>query len=220
VGEGIVREALELAPRLFKRAPEAVFSVLSKIGPYTTDKFLASLFNKPKSSIKLGELLNSNALVIFRLSKSELGERNVRFIANAIILKLWSEVLYRAASGRPRKPIMLIVDEFQAVARVSEPRTIFSEGRKFGLMPAVAHQFLRQLDKETEEACLSTLRTKVCFALSGEDDVKVASSLDKTRADEVVGALANLPRGRAVCKVEARYRCRRSWSSASRRPRG
>lgn len=201
-----VRKSLELVPQLFRRAPEAIFAVLSKIGPYTTDRFLALMFNMPESSISLEEFIDKDSLVIFRLVKGELGERNVIFIASALVVKVWFALLARASlPERLRKPLMFICDEFQNIAHLASLETILSEGRKYGMMPILAHQYFRQLSKEMEDACLATLRTKVCFALSGSDAAKMAESIDKARADEVASTLSSLPQGRAVCKLESRF---------------
>jgi len=95
---------------LQKLQDQTFLSALSRLEPFAHNKLLSRITSR--TTIVLEEMLKPDSLVLFRISKAELGEGLLQLLASSIILRLWFYVLERAMLGKPRTPIIVFIDEF------------------------------------------------------------------------------------------------------------
>lgn len=182
---------------------ERIDAVINKIDPFVKNKMLYNLFCRRKSSIDFKELTQEGKLVIWRLPKASLTQPMLELIGTGIITKLW----FWVASRQKRNPILLMIDEFQIFSSLETLGIMLSEGRKYGLQLALAHQNLQQLKERrvSVEDVFGNTQTKVIFRLSGYDALLMARSLDITRQRDLVYSITNLPDGVALVKLTSGF---------------
>lgn len=182
---------------------ERIDAVVNKIDPFVKNKMLHGLFCRRKSSLDFSELTKEGRLVIWRLPKAHLTQPLLELIGTGIITKLWFWVVSR----QERSPVLLMIDEFQIFSSLETPGIMLSEGRKYGLQLALAHQNLQQLRdrKVSVEDVFGNTQTKVIFRLSGYDASLMARTLDVTRWRDLVHTITNLPDGVALVKLPSGF---------------
>jgi hypothetical protein len=96
--------------------------------------------------------MNSNKIILVKLSKGSVGEENMVILWLILITKLLNDVFKREKIPKSeRKPFFLYVDEFQNFI-TKEFENILSEARKYNFWMTVANQYLWQLiEKRTKD---------------------------------------------------------------------
>ena len=186
---------------LQKLQDQTFLSALSRLEPFAHNKLLSRITSR--TTIDLEEMLRPGNLVLFRISKAELGEGLLQLLAPSIILRLWFYVLERAMLNKPRTPIIVFIDEFQNMAGLPVVETILSEARKYGLHLVMAHQHTKQIPDELLQSVFSNTGVKIVFRVGGHDVDKL-SKLDRDFADRIAKALTSLTIGRALVQLTAR----------------
>lgn len=169
-------------------------SVLNKLAPFVRNRFLKRILCRKFSSVRLGEIIEPERLIVFRLPKGELSEMISVLIGSAVITKLW----YISMSGKSF-PVILAVDEFHLFSHLETLRNIIAEGRKYKLGLMLAHQHTLQLSPELFGDVFSNSGIKVIFRVSGEDAILVSKNLG-IEVDEIT----KLPDGRAFVYLSGR----------------
>ena len=186
---------------LQKLQDQTFLSALSRLEPFAHNKLLSRI--TCRTTIDLEEMLRPSNLVLFRISKAELGEGLLQLLAPSIILRLWFYVLERALLNKPRTPVIVFIDEFQNMAGLPVVETILSEARKYGLHLVMAHQHTRQIPDELLQSVFSNTGVKIVFRVGGHEVDKL-SRLDRDFADKIARALTSLTIGRALVQLTAR----------------
>jgi hypothetical protein len=114
-----------------------------------------------KSTIDLEDLMNSNALVIFNLSKGKLGTDTSEALGRMIIALLTSFAFKRANIPESRRQrTFVFIDEFHNYIGKSL-EVILTESRKYKLFLILAQQFLGQgMNNQLRNAILSNTYLK------------------------------------------------------------
>lgn len=179
----------------------------SSIGPILTrlDTFLRP---KPirymvaqKKSLDFDALMNSNKIVLMKLSQGLIGAENSYLLGTFLVSKIYQSAMARQAQHQDaRNPFYLYVDEFQNFITPSLS-SILSGARKYGLGLILAHQDMHQLtkyDSELASSVVSNAGTRVCFRLGDTDAKRFESGFSFfDRTD-----LENLQRGEAIARIE------------------
>jgi DNA helicase HerA-like ATPase len=113
------------------------------------------------------ELMDDGRILVVDLSG--IGRDAAQFIGALIVTGL--DLAAHARAGKPaseRSPFLVVADEFHTYMTRSFV-SLLSEGRKFGVCAALAHQHAAQLDPEVRAAILGNAGTLATFTLSAED---------------------------------------------------
>ncbi|CAI1494249.1 protein of unknown function (plasmid) [Thermococcus nautili] len=180
---------------------QSFISALSRLEPFAKDKLIKKVSST--TTVNLRELMRPGHLVIFKLSKGNIGEGKLPLIASTIILKLWFEALARARDREERTPVFVIIDEFQNVEGLPVLETILSEARKYGLHLILAHQHTKQVNENLLQSVLTNTAVKFIFPVSGSDIEKLAK-VDISFAESIKKAVTGLTTGKAVLKFVGR----------------
>ena len=154
-------------PALGKQfASEVTAPVLNKLGALASP-VVRRLVGQAAPRMDLRKLMDDRRILIADLSG--IGRDAAQFIGALLVTGL--DLAAHARAGKPaaeRAPFLVVADEFHAYLTRSFI-SLLSEGRKFGVCAALAHQHAAQLDPEVRAAILGNTGTLAAFALSAED---------------------------------------------------
>ena len=170
---------------------EAVAAIQNKVGQFLSSSVIRHIVGQPKSTIDMGEIMDSQKILIVNLSKGRIGEDSMRLLGGMIITKIQLAAMGRVfVPEAERKDFYLYVDEFQNFATESFA-TILSEARKYRLSLTLGHQYINQMEEEVRDAVFGNVGTIVVFRVGAED----AEYLEKEFAPEFIAQdLVNLPK--------------------------
>lgn len=147
--------------------------------------------------------MKPNTLVIWRLPKGELSEMNAGLIGSALITKIWLNIVSKLREDR--KPVFLVIDEFQNFAHLETLGDLITEGRKYKIGLLLAHQHTKQVPEKLLGDILGNTATKVIFRVSQNDAGIIANSFDFRNRAKVLRVLTSLPDGKAVVKMRSGF---------------
>jgi hypothetical protein len=158
-----------------------------------------------KKGLDFEKLLNSNKIILLKLSQGLIGIENSFLLGSLILSKLHQAILQRQQTAN-RNPIFVYLDEFQNFITPSI-KDMISGIRKYSVGLTLSHQDLQQLQREDGEltnTVLGNINTRIAFRV-GEPDAKKLqdgfSGFDHTD-------LQNLGRGEAIARIEQpQYDC-------------
>lgn len=183
----------------------------NSIGPILTrlDSFL-----RPRSirnmviqnrGIDFEHLINSNKILLFKLSQGLIGMEN-SFLLGSLLLSKIHQAIFRRQQHTTRNALFLYLDEFHNFITPSI-KEMLSGIRKYHVGLTLSHQDLQQLQREDTEllnSVLSNTNNRVVFRV-GEPDAK---SLQDSFGHFDFTDLQNLGRGEAIIRIEQpQYDC-------------
>jgi len=156
-------------------------AALANIVPYITSKLTSFISNdmmrpiigQQKSSFNFRDIMDSQKILMVKLTKGIVGEMNAYLLGMIIVGKILMASLSRAdMKGEDRKDFYLYIDEFQNFTTDSICQ-ILSEARKYALNLIIAHQYIGQLSKnnntEIKDAVFGNVGTMMSFKVGSED---------------------------------------------------
>lgn len=174
--------------------------LLTRIDTFLRPKLIRFMVGQKENRLDFASIMNSGKVVLAKLSQGLLGEENAFLLGSLIVARV-----HQTAIGRQnlreaeRKPFYLYMDEFQNFITPSLS-TILSGARKYRLGLILAHQDLRQLerDRDVASAVLANPYTRLCFRLADEDAKRLADGFSFFGAEDLI----NLGRGEAIGRME------------------
>ncbi|MCL5010920.1 MAG: type IV secretion system DNA-binding domain-containing protein [Patescibacteria group bacterium] len=152
---------------------------LANMVPYITSKmniFIANDMMRPiiaqqKSAFDFRTIMDEGKILIVNLSKGQLGDMNSFLLGMIIVGKLLMGALSRAdVPESRRRDFHVYIDEFHNVT-TKTVATGLAEARKYHLNLVLAHQFIGQLDEQTQKAIFGNVGSMLSFRV-GPDDAK------------------------------------------------
>jgi hypothetical protein len=152
---------------------------LANMVPYITSKmniFIANDLMRPiiaqqKSAFNFREIMDQGKILIINLSKGKLGDINSYLLGMIIVGKILIAAFSRAdVPEEERRDFNLYIDEFHNVT-TKTITTVLAESRKYRLAMIFAHQFIGQLDEDTQKAIFGNVGSMLAFRV-GPDDAK------------------------------------------------
>ena len=177
------------------------------IGPAITrlDTFLAPkpiryMVSQTVNRLDFGDILDTGKIFLAKLSQGQMGKENAFLLGSLLVAKFQQLAMGRQAQREAaRRDFWLYIDEFQNFITPSMTE-ILTGARKYRLGLILAHQELRQLerDREVASAVLSNPYTRVVFRVGDADARALESGFSFFEARD----LQNLETGQAICRVE------------------
>ncbi len=142
-----------------------------------------------KSTLYIDEILSSKKLVIFNLSKGQLGSDTSEAFGRFIIALIQSAILKRAQQKKSKRvPVHMYIDEFQNYISDSMEE-ILAESRKYGLHLTLAQQYLGQkMDTNFKRGVLANTQIKI-IGMSASDS-RTAIAKETGLSDEEISRLS------------------------------
>jgi hypothetical protein len=177
----------------------SVGSILTRLDSFLRPKVIRNMVSQ-QQSLNFGELMDSNKIVLVKLSQGLLGEENSYLLGAFIVSKLQQIAMSRQAQvASERIPFYCYIDEFQHFITPSM-ETILSGTRKYGLGLVLSHQNMEQvssLDGKIAESVMGNAGTRICFRLGDTDAKRLQQGFNSFSADD----LQNLHTGEAIVRV-------------------
>lgn len=172
-------------------------AVVNKLVPFVKNKVLRKIFCQKTSTLRIEEIIKEGRLIIWRLPKGELSEINSILLGSTVITKTWFNSMSR------RTPVFLAIDEFQNFSHLETLRNMIAEGRKYRIALLLSHQHTQQIPQTLLSDILGNTGTKIVFRVSGSDANLIARLMGEDA--RLMQTLVNLPNGRAVVKLKAKF---------------
>ena len=148
---------------------ETLDYIVSKFGPFITNRIMRNIIGQSKSAFDMNEVMNTGKVLLINLSKGKLGEDDAKFLGLIIVPKILAAAMARAKMpAEQRRDFYLYVDEFQNFA-TRDFAVILSEARKYRLNLIVANQFVAQIEEEVKNAVFGNVGTLVSFRVGVPD---------------------------------------------------
>ena len=177
----------------------AIGPLTHRLGHFITTKMSRHILLQPKSTLKLGEIMDEGKILLVNLSKGEIGEDESFFFGTILTSFIWMAAYQRIKVPEYDRPDFFVyVDEFQnfATPRFAE---IFSEARKFHVSLTVSHQNIAQVaDEHILKVVAGNAGTLISFRISPEDE---AYLLPHMKPVVEKGDMVNLPPYKFYLKV-------------------
>jgi len=154
-------------------------TALANMVPYITSKmniFIANdlvrpIISQQQSSFNLREIMDQGKILIINLSKGKLGDINSYLLGMIIVGKILIAAFSRAdIPEEERRDFYLYIDEFHNVT-TKTITAVLAEARKYRLSMIFGHQYVGQLDEETQKAIFGNVGSILAFRI-GPDDAK------------------------------------------------
>jgi len=139
-------------------------STLDKVGKIATNPLLRVALCQRSHAVAFDQLLQ-HRLLLLNLSKAALGADSANFLGAIYLTQLWVAI---QRSGRPDKPIYLVLDEVHNYA-VPALADMLSEGAKYGLHVIAVTQYLHRVPPRIQAALLGNVDVWLLFSLGVED---------------------------------------------------
>jgi hypothetical protein len=179
---------------------KSIGSVLTRLETFLSPKPLRYMVAQRRNRLDFAHILDSGKILLAKLSQGAIGKENAYLLGSLLMAKLQQAAMSRQNQNvKARRDFWIFLDEFQHFITPSMTE-ILSGARKYRIGLTLAHQELRQLDRDREvaSAVLSNCYTRVVFRVGDDDAKKLESGFASFSARD----LQNLAIGEAIVRVE------------------
>jgi hypothetical protein len=179
---------------------KSIGPVLTRLETFLSPKPLRYMVAQPVNRLDFADILDSGKIFLAKLSQGAIGKENAYLLGSLLMAKFQQTAMARQRQAAlARRDFFIYLDEFQNFITPSLAE-ILSGARKYRLGLVLAHQELRQLerDREVASAVLSNPYTRVVFRVGDDDARKLENGFSSFTARD----LQNLGTGEAVARIE------------------
>lgn len=179
---------------------KSIGPILTRLDGFLAPKPLRHMVSQRENRLDFAAIMDTRKIFLAKLSQGQIGKENAFLLGSLLVGKFQETAMSRQAQdAATRRPYTLVVDEFQNFITPSMAE-ILTGARKYRLGLILAHQELRQLEREREvaSAVLANAHTRICFRLGDDDARKLADGFSSFEAHD----LQNLNPGQAICRLE------------------
>ncbi|MEO6245224.1 MAG: type IV secretion system DNA-binding domain-containing protein, partial [Opitutaceae bacterium] len=178
---------------------KSVGPVLTRLETFLAPKPIRYMVAQQGNRLDFGDIIDSGKIFLAKLSQGALGKENAHLLGSLFVAKFQQLAMSRQRqAAAARKDFWLYLDEFQDFMTPSMAEMLAGT-RKYRLGLALAHQEMRQMERDPDVAgAVSNAYTRICFRVGDQDARSLANGLTSFEARD----LQNLGTGEAVCRVE------------------
>lgn len=179
---------------------KSIGPVLTRLETFLAPKPIRYMVSQPENRLDFARIMDNGRIFLAKLSQGMLGKENSYLLGTLLVAKFQQIAMSRQRQAAAlRRDFWLYIDEFHNFITPSMAE-ILTGARKYRIGLTLAHQELRQLERDSEvaSAVLSNPGTRICFGLGDDDARKLAQGFSFFDAHD----LQNLEIGRAICRVE------------------
>lgn len=178
---------------------KSIGPVLTRLEMFLAPKPIRYMVSQPVNRLDFADILDSGKILLARLSHGAIGRENAYLLGSLFVAKLQQTVMARQEQEEAaRRDFWLYCDEFHNFITPSMAE-ILTDVRKYRLGLVLAHQYLRQLERDSDvaSAVLSSPYTRVVFRVGDDDARKLESGFTSFAARD----LQSLGKGEAIVRV-------------------
>jgi hypothetical protein len=179
---------------------KSIGPVITRLETFLSPKPLRYMVAQRSNRLNFSEILDSGKIFLAKLSQGAIGKENSYLLGSLLMSKFQQTAMSRQRqAANVRRDFWLYVDEFHNFITPSIAE-ILNGARKYRVGLILAHQELRQLerDREVGSAVLSNPYSRVIFRVGDAD----ARTLEHGLSTFTARDLQNLGTGDAVARVE------------------
>lgn len=179
---------------------KSIGPVLTRLETFLSPKPLRYMVAQPVNRLDFADILDSGKIFLAKLSQGAIGKENAYLLGSLLMAKFQQTAMARQRlAATARRDFFIYLDEFQHFITPSLAE-VLNGARKYRLGLILAHQELRQLerDREVASAVLGNAFTRVVFRVGDDDARKLEGGFGSFTARD----LQNLETGEAVVRVE------------------
>lgn len=178
----------------------SIGSILTRLDSFLRPKIIRNMVAQNKS-INFENLIDTNKIILVKLSHGLIGAENSYLLGTFIVSKLHQAAMARQSQMEgTRKDFFFYIDEFQHFV-TSSMSSILSGARKYHFGLVLAHQSLQQISQDDSEVASSVIAnagTRICFRVGEFDSKKLENGFSFFEAKD----LQNLPTGEAIMRID------------------
>jgi hypothetical protein len=172
-----VREFAEYDARFMH---EAIAPIQNKVGQLVMSPLIRNIVGQIRSRIDARFIMDDSRIFIANLSKGRMGEDKSNLLGSLLVTQFELAAMGRADSPESeRRDFFLVIDEFQNFATDSFV-SLLSEARKYRLCLTLAHQYVRQLRQEIQDAVFGNVGSLIAFRVGSTDASVLEREFDGT----------------------------------------
>jgi len=180
---------------------EAVAPIQNKIGQFLSNPVIRSVVGQANGLLDLRRVMDDGKILIANLSRGRIGEDASMLLGSLLVTGIQQAVMSRSDLLEDRRrDFCLYIDEFQNFATDSFA-VILSEARKYRLSLTVAHQYLAQVEEQTQSTVFGSVGSMICFQVGSEDAETLAGQLSRIAGEVSPRDLASTPRHTAYVRL-------------------
>ena len=173
--------------------------VLTRLDTFLGPKPIRYMVSQKENRLDFQEIMNRGKILLAKLPKGMLGDANTYLLGTLFVSKFQQTAMSRQQLPESaRRDFWLYLDEFHNFITPSMAE-ILTGARKYRLGLILAHQELRQLERNREvaSAALSSPHTRIVFRVGDADVHALESGFSHFEARD----LQNLPTGSAIVRI-------------------
>jgi hypothetical protein len=179
---------------------KSIGPILTRLDTFLGPKPIRYMVSQRENRLNFGDIMDGGKIFLAKLSQGAIGQENAYLLGSLLVIKFQQLAIARQRQeAAARRDFWLYLDEFQNFITPSMAE-ILTGARKYRLGLTLAHQDLRQLqrDPEVASAVLGSTGTRICFRVGDQDARALESGFSSFEARD----LQNLDTGQAICRVE------------------
>jgi len=179
---------------------KSIGPVLTRLQTFLSPKPIRYMVSQRENRLDFASFMDKGKIFLAKLSQGQIGKENAFLLGSLFVAKFQETAMSRQAQDlAARRPFYLYIDEFQNFITPSMAE-ILSSARKYRLGLILAHQELRQLerDREVASAVLSNSYTRIVFRVGDADAKALENGFSSFEARD----LQNLKTGQAIARIE------------------
>jgi len=179
---------------------KSIGPAITRLDTFLSPKPIRYMVSQPENRLDFAHITDTGKIFLAKLSQGLLGRENSYLLGTLLVSKFQQLAMARQAQQiASRRDFWLYLDEFHNFISPSMAE-ILTGARKYRVGLILAHQELRQLqrDSEVSSAVMSNPYTRIVFRVGDDDARKLADGFAFFEARD----LQNLPTGQAVARIE------------------
>ena len=179
---------------------KSIGPIMTRLDTFLSPKPIRFMVSQKVNRLDFAEIMDSGKILLAKLPQGQIGRENAYLLGSLIVAKFQQAAMSRQRMNESdRRFFSLYLDEFHHFITPSMAE-ILSGARKYRVGLVLAHQELRQLERDPEvaSAVLSNPYTRIVFRVGDADAKKLAEGFSAFGTEDIQG----LGVGEAICRVE------------------
>lgn len=178
---------------------KSIGPVLTRLETFLAPKPVRYIVSQQANRLDFADIMDSGKIFLAKLPQGQIGKENAFLLGSLLMSKFQQTAMSRQAQHiAARRDFWLYLDECHHFITPSTAE-IVGGARKYRMGLTLAHQELRQLQREAEVAsAVMNCGTRIVFRVGDDDARKLADGFATFEARD----LQNLDTGQAICRVE------------------
>lgn len=178
---------------------KSIGPVLTRLETFLAPKPVRYIVSQQANRLDFADIMDSGKIFLAKLPQGQIGKENAFLLGSLLMSKFQQTAMSRQAQHiAARRDFWLYLDECHHFITPSTAE-IVGGARKYRMGLMLAHQELRQLQRDAEVAsAVMNCGTRIVFRVGDDDARKLADGFATFEARD----LQNLDTGQAICRVE------------------